>query len=373
MPIEILPHATRWTGMVEAFNQRMRAGGSPWGYYVEAEDGWLPRRPDAPVWREHYLAVEDGSEVRGGYALKVQSWWLRGAEATVCDYQGPMTEGAVDPRYSMLAMRLLRDMQRRQPLLYSWGHGGEDPVVLQILRKLGWWLHPTPMSVCVLRPARFLRGNAWLRTTPARRAGLDLLAYSGIGWLGLKALHAGLGFRRTRGRDVAVEPIERFGAWADELFARCKDRYSLVAARDARNMNALLPRGGWPPAIALRVSRRGEAIGFVVVMETQMSADARFGDLHVGSIIDCFGLPEDAPEVMGAGIAHLRARGVDLIVSNQSHPAWYGALALHGFVVLHGRRNLAASPELRKALEPIASTAAGIHLTNLDGHGPHSL
>ncbi len=373
MPIEILRHGEQWKPAVLAFNQRMKATGSSWGYYVEPVDSWLPERPGVPVWREHYLAVEDGTQVRGGYALKPQSCWLQGASATVCDYQGPVSEGVIDSRYSTLALRLLRDMERRQPLLYSWGHGGEDQVVLQILRKLGWWLHPTPMCVRVLRPARFLHRNAWLRTTAARRAGLDLLAASGLGWLGFTALHGALGLRSHVRGAIEVESVERFGAWADELFDRCKHRYSLVAARDAKNMNALLPKGSWPPGIALRVARGGETIGFVVVMETQMSGDPRFGDLRVGSIIDCLGLPEDAPDVIGAGFDYLRRREVDLVVSNQSHPAWSGALSLHGFVVLQGRRTFAASPALRKALEPVDSTAAGIHLTNLDGHGPHAL
>lgn len=373
MPIEIVRHAVQWKSAVLAFTARMHAGGSTWGYYVEPEDTWLPERPGAVVWREHYLAVEDGESVRGGYALKVQSSWLRGEAATVCDYQGPVSEGTVDPRYGMLALRLFRDMTRKQPLLYSWGHGGEDPMVLQILRKLGWWLHTTPFCLRVLRPARFLHRNAWLRKTPARRAALDLLAGSGLGWLGLHALHGALGARRLFRARVSVEPIERFGAWADELWERCKRSYTLVAARDAATMNALLPAGGWPPAIALRVLRGGATIGFVVVMDTAMKDDARFGDLRVGSIVDCFGAPEDAPDVVGAGFDFLRARGVDLVVANLSHPAWSGALARHGFVVLPGRRTFAASPELRRALEPTAINASGIHLTNLDGHGPHAL
>ena len=373
MPIEIVRHAVQWKAPVEAFTARMHAGGSIWGYYAEPEDTWLPARSDAVVWREHYLAVEDGQHVRGGYALKLQSCWLRGETALVCDYQGPVSEGTIDPRYGMLALRLFRDMQRRQPLLYSWGHGGEDPMVLQILRKLGWWLHTTPFCLRVLRPARFLHRNAYLRGSAARRAGLDLLSASGIGWLGLHALHGGLGVRSLFRARVSVEPVERFGPWADELFERCKQRYTLVAARDAVNMNALLPPGGWPPGIALRVLRGGETIGYVVVMDTVMSADARFGDLRVGSIVDCFGLPEDAADVVGAGFDFLRERGVDLVVANLSHPAWSGALARHGFVVLPDRRTFAASPKLRKALEPIGATASGIHLTNLDGHGPHAL
>ena len=67
----------------------------------------------------------------------------------------------------------------------------------------------------------------------------------------------------------------------------------------------------------------------------------------------------------------LRGRGVDIICSNQSHPQWVEAFAASGFAILPARRYFAASPALQKALEPFSDTQKGLHLTNLDGHGPH--
>jgi hypothetical protein len=373
LSIEIVRHAERWRGAVEAFNERMRAGGSQWGQYVDPEDTWLPERPGAPVWRELYLAVEDGTHVRGGFVLKPQPCWLRGKSRTFCDYQGPVSEGLIDRRHSLVAIRMLRDMLKRQPLLYSWGHGASDGPVLEILTSLGFWIHSTPICLRVLRPARSLHRNAWLRATPARRIGLDLLAGSGIGWLGLSALHGALDRQWTASRRVSYQEVPRFEAWADELWERCRSSYTLVGARDARTLNTLLPHGRWPPGVRLRVFRGGRTIGYVVVMDSEMKADRRFGDLHVGSIIDCFGAPGDAADVVWAGYRFLRQRGVDLIASNQAHPEWVRGLARCGFVALAGRREFAASPALRSALEPLPEGAAGIHLTNLDGHGPMAL
>ena len=34
--------------------------------------------------------------------------------------------GAIDNGYAALGLRLVRDMLKKAPLLYSWGHGGSD-------------------------------------------------------------------------------------------------------------------------------------------------------------------------------------------------------------------------------------------------------
>ena len=138
-------------------------------------------------------------------------------------------------------------------------------------------------------------------------------------------------------------------------------------------MNLLAPATGWPPVTRLRVERAGKVLGWALVMDTRMRGDARFGDLRVGSIVDCFADPADAGDVVSAATAYLRRREVDVIVSNQSHPGWIGGFAENGYLVLPQRRLFVASPELQRMLEPFADTARGLHLTNMDGHGPHAL
>jgi len=58
MPIRVVPHAAEHRDAVHAFNLRMRAGGSKWGFYEDSEPDWVPNRPDAAVWREYHLAIE---------------------------------------------------------------------------------------------------------------------------------------------------------------------------------------------------------------------------------------------------------------------------------------------------------------------------
>jgi hypothetical protein len=375
MPIEIVPHSEQLRDAVEAFNKRMREGGSPWGMYPDPVPDWIPKiRPDQRVWREYYLALEDQQHVRGGFALKPQEWWIRGQVRVVTDWQGPFSEGAYTRKYATLGLRMIRDMLQRRPLLFSWGHGKGDEPMAQMLQKLGWVMHDTPFCLKVLKPYRFLRLNKYLRDLAKKRAALDLLAFTGAGSIGLRALHAGLRLKSRKRFRARAELVPRFEAWADAIWERCKGSYSALAVRDSDTMNTLLPGHGWPPGLRLRIrTRDGADLGWAIVMDTQMRDDVRFGDLRVGSIVDTLALPEHAGEVVAAATRWLAARGVDLIVSNQAHPRWIQGFADNGYVVLPARRLFAVSPELKKALEPFDQSALGLHMTNMDGHGPMML
>lgn len=374
MAIQIVPHSAERRGAVLEFNQRMREGGSPWSFYADPEPEWIPKRPGQNVWREYYLAVEDDAAVRGAFALKPQDWLINGQVQVVTDWQGPFSEGAIDVRHGTLGLRMIRDMLKKRPLLYSWGHGGDDQPVVQMLRKMNWLLHPTPFCLWVEKPARFLRLNAQLRKSALRRTVLDLLAHSGLGWLGLRAMHAALRLKAPgrRSSASAVEVAE-FGPWADDLWNRCKGSYSAIAVRDAASMNALAPAGAWPPVTRLRIERGSQVIGWALVMDTQMKAEHRFGDLRVGSIVDCLADPSDAGGVVMAATRHLTQRGVDIVVSNQAHPGWARGFAQNGYAVLQNKRLFAMSPALQEALAPFAQVSQGLHLTNMDGHGPMAL
>ena len=76
-----------------------------------------------------------------------------------------------------------------------------------------------------------------------------------------------------------------------------------------------------------------------------------------GSIVDCLALPEDAFGVV-RGHQVLEVRGVELIVSNQSHAAWCEALECAGFLRGPSNFRFAASRELTKLLEPFPTKMA---------------
>lgn len=375
MTIEIVQHAEDKKDLVELFNRRMREAGSPWGFYVNPKPSWIPPREGQKVWRELYLAIENGEACVGGYALKPQVWRVHGEEHTVTDWQGPFSLGAIDNRYAALGLRMVRDMLKKQPLLYSWGHGGNEEPIVQMLKRMGWLLHPTPFVFRVCRPANFLRKNAYLRQDPKRAVAQDVLAFSGLGTIGMHALHKALraksgklSFRSTS------EVVPELGPWADEIWQRVAGGYEAIAVRDADTMNALVPREHatpeWPAPTRLRVRRDGKDIGWAIVVERQKEGDNRFGDMRVGIIADCLASVDDAGAVVHAAFSHLREIGVDMVMANHSHPGWVAAFEDAGFLRVDDRRVFCAAPALEALLQPWERTKQGLFLTNMDGHGP---
>jgi hypothetical protein len=374
MTIKIVPHGEEKRALVEQFNRRMRDAGSPWGFYVEPVPRWVPKTSsDQRVWRELHLAIENESAVVGGYALKPQEWLVRGEKRTITDWQGPFSLGAVDNRYAALGLRMVRDMLKKQPLLYSWGHGGNEEPMVQMLRKMGWMMHDTPFLFRVCRPFEFLTKNAYLRKDPKRALAQDVLAYSGLGTIGIHAMHKALRAKSLKRFTSESEEVGELGAWADELWERAKGRYDAIAVRDAKTMNALVPRehttDEWPAPSRLRITKDAKTIGWAIVVFKKLENDHRFGDLRVGLVADYLALPEDAGEVVHAAF-HFLADRVDLVIANQSHPGWIAAFLDNGFVAVENRRIFCASPELEKALAPFEQTRRGLFVSNMDGHGP---
>ncbi|MEQ9004303.1 MAG: hypothetical protein RIE74_12115 [Pseudomonadales bacterium] len=372
MGISIVPHEEKHRSSVEDFNSRMRAGGSKWGFYTDPRPDWIPKFDEAPTWREYHLAVEEDGTVRGGYALKPQRWLIDGEIEWVTDWQGPFTEAAIDPRYSTLMLKCLRTMQREHPLLFSLGHGGTEEPIVELLKKMNWHLWPVPFCLRVFKPFKFLRRNRYLRGTPMRRLALDLIAFSGFGAIGLWAIQSWsrLGVTTRKGSATASE-VPEFGSWADELWQAHGEEYACAAVRDRAMMNALLPPTGWPGGTRLRIDAGGEVVGWSVVNIKNLDDDPRFGSLRVGLLTDCFASPAKASEVAAATVDYLKASGVDLAFANICHPEWVKALKGSGFIVLPNRRIFAVSPQLNEKLQPESKFRDGLHLTNMDGHGPH--
>ena len=367
MSIEIVSYTPRYATAVRDFNRRLSEGGSRWKFYEDSESDWIPKRPGQKVWREFFLAVEDGSEVRGAYCLKPQEFLVRGQIRRVASWQAPLSEGTVDKRYSTVALRLIHDLLRREPLFFSWG--ATEPLP-QIFRSMGWFSREAPFCLRILRPFRFLRRNRYLRDSFGRRLVLDALAYSGAGWAGIKGLNAGFDWRHARSSNARAEEVPDFGGWADEIWSRSARHYSLIAVRDAETMNILLPKDGWLKAIRLRVSEGDQVLGWAVVLDNQLKDDKRFGSMRLGTVIDFLAPPEKAFDIISAALRFLEKRGVDMVCANLVNADWVQSFAANGFIVLRDRRFFAVSKALEKELEPVEETFSRIHLTLLDGDGP---
>ncbi|MFK8003257.1 MAG: hypothetical protein AB8H86_27050 [Polyangiales bacterium] len=374
MGTKIVGHGEEMKPLVETFNAELRNADSPWGFYVDPEPIWVPKREGQKVWREMFLAIENETRCVGAYALKPQEWCIHGKTGMVADWQGPISLGVIDSKYAVLGLRLLRDMLKKYPMLYSWGHGGNDEPIVKLLAKMGWLMHPTPFLFRICNGKNFLLHNGELRKDAKRAFAQDVLAKSGLGDLAMGSLHAALRLKSKKRFSAEAEVVSEFGPWADEIWEKVSPRYDAIAVRDSATMNVMIPAEHktleWPPPTRLRIRKNGKTLGWAVVLQKQKKDDGRFGNLNVGQVGDYLALPEDAGEVIHAAYEYLRENGADMVIANQSHAGWISAFEDKGFVSVAGRRLFCASPAFQAALEPWTQSQRGLFVSNFDGHGP---
>ena len=146
----------------------------------------------------------------------------------------------------------------------------------------------------------------------------------------------------------------------------------MVAVRTSNILNILYPSDN-QRFIRLKVSVNECVIGWAVVLDTRMFNHKQFGNMRVGSIIDCLALPENATIVVSSATEYLKNAGVDLIVSNQSHESWCAGLRESGFMKGPSNFIFSASKKLTTKLKPIEINKSKIHMNRGDCDGPINL
>ncbi|HEX5482866.1 MAG TPA: hypothetical protein VFZ08_09610 [Terriglobia bacterium] len=367
MAIAVVPYALEHVPAVKDFNRRLQAGGAEahLSFYEDPIPRWLPKSADHELSNEFFVAVE-GGVVRGAYALKRERFSQRDHSFPAGCYHHPLSEGIIDKAYSSVGVLLIRDALARQPLLYCLGMDGYDKPLPKMLKLLGWSDCLAPFFFKVAHPGPFLKQMEALRETPWKSFLMDLGFFSGGGWLALKGLQGWKQWKVPKPERSTVAEVAEFGDWADALWEEARKFYALAAMRDRETLKRLYPAQD-THFTRLHLSRGGKVIGWAVVGERRKSP--RFGDLRVGSVVDCFAAPQDALPVARAAARALEQRGMDVIVSNQSHEAWRQAFRDSGFFEGPSNFIFAASRKLSEKLTPFAETQSRIHLTRADGDG----
>ena len=365
----IEPFGPQHVAAVRAFNQRLGAGGISWRFPERWVPDWLPNVDGARVYQEFFLLLE-GEDVRGAYALKHQDVSLSGEIQRVGSFYLPLSEGVINPAYGLVASRLLQDAMRRVPLLYSVGMGGRGTQVARLVRAIGWPMQVVPFYFKVRHGSRFLREVRYLRRGRWGAALLDLAAASGIGALAARVADLALTRWRTDPA-VHVDAVDEGGDWLDALWRSCAARYSFAAVRDGGTLDQVYPAPERNSRL-LRISRGGHAIGLAVVRDAPTSfRDSKyFGDLQVGTIVDGVAAPDHADVVVERATRQLEERGVDLLVSNQLHPAWRTALRRAGFIRGPSNFLFATSPALAQRLRARDPLWRAVHVNRGDGDAP---
>ncbi len=117
----------------------------------------------------------------------------------------------------------------------------------------------------------------------------------------------------------------------------------------------------------LVIKHNGGAIGWATVGGRRK--DAKYGNLRVASVVDCFALPGEMISVVNCATQTLESQGFDLILSNQSHEAWAAAFKAAGYHSGPSNFIFAASRKLGELLAPFEKVRPRMHLTRADGDG----
>jgi hypothetical protein len=356
------------TEAVGDFNRRLQEAGSDWRFPDSHEPSWLARNNGSATFQEFYVAA-DGDGVRGAYALQRRPAAIDGEPLEIGTWYLPISEGAVDPRYALVAMLMMRDALRRAPVSFCLGMNGVDSAVAKLGARLGCEPWPVPFFARIQNGGRFAREARYLRRKRGLAPILDVATTTGVASLAAGLVRLALRRSPRNESDLRVELVEEFGPWADMLWERCAPHYSFIELRDATTLNRVYPKGR-ARLTRLRLRRGSQTFGWAVLQATRMRNHPNFGELHVGRITDVLAAPEDAELVTDAATAALSALEVDLMLANQGHPVWCTALRRQAFLPIPSNFAFAPSPELAERIRAVDPGYQRLHLNRGDGDGP---
>jgi len=362
MPLRVVPLTEHELPATRAFNARMLAGRAPTDFLLPEN---LPQRPfpsnPTIIWT-HYVVV-DGPEVRGGVVEMNQPAVLNGSLERVMNYQSPLSEAILDRRYGLVSLSLIRFMERQGAGAFAVGMGWPSNPFPRALRAAGWSVRPVPFYFRVHRANRVLRELTLFRKTAVSSLLADVARLTGLGALGFKVTQ----FRRAS-QERGIVQVSSWDTWADDLWNTFQVECSLAVSRDRKTLEDLYP--STEPRLLRFLIRRGQKpVGWSIALLTQNGHRKYFGNLRVGSILDCVAESGEMQATVQMTDSALAARGADLVVSNQSHVLWRSAFRRSGFLPGPSNFLLGMSKRLFNQVSLQPSGEDRIHLNRGDGDG----
>lgn len=364
MPLSLEVYEPRHIPAALEFNKRLLSSGIDRGFLIAERPAKFD--PSLPISSESRVVV-DGENIRGGYILQWRDFWISGEGRRVCAIQTPISEGIIDRRYAATGVHIIRHALSINPLLYTVGMGGVDRPLPRMLKTLGFTVTSVPFVFRVNQPGRFLANIEHLRTSTFRRLALDLMRFSGLGWLGERTWHT-LVSARYRDNSVRFEQVSSLDGIADEVWERSRGDYSFMAVRNAPMLRLLFPSSDQRYQ-RIDVSQGGQTVGWAIVLQKAMAGNKYFGDMKIGVIADCLARPSDAPAVIQAAADYLAGTGVDTTIANFQHPAWREGCRKAGFLAGPSNHAFTMSQELSRLLPNPEQLQKSLHLTRSDSDG----
>jgi len=365
MPMEFIPLSDPYLDAARAFNQRMRDAAALTDFLLPENCG-PGSHGDAQIRWTNYIAW-DGNQIRGGVIEVDQPAWLGDHAVRAFNYQSPLSEGIVNRKYATVGAQLVKFCERDGHLAFVEGMGSESRPLPRLLNSAGWSIRAVPFLFRIHRAGAVLRELQVLNSSPVRRLAARAAAATGLGTLAVWLLHS-----RRRPQQTSLRQVAGWGEWADEIWERFRAHCSFAVLRDRRTLAELYPQSD-PRLHIFLVERDGRPAGWAVCFDTWAGGHVHlrphFGRLRVGSILDCAAAPEDMRATAMLVDRELQRRGVDLVVSNQSHGLWIQSFRSAGFLSGPSNFLLATSKTLTHAIQAQANGESQVHVSRGDGAG----
>lgn len=363
MPLQIIPFAEQHVPAVEAFNRRMVGVNAASDFLLPPHPVYPPPDKDSVINWTHFVVVDEEEEVRGGVLKMDQPGWLNGQEVRAINFQSPLSEGIVEPKYAMVAMQIVKFEQKQGEAVFMVGMGSQGKPLPRLLSAAGWFVQRVPFLFRVHQVGRFLKEVRVLHTSTFRSVVARAARWTGAGCIGISILQ-----RQRVACLGAVRREKSWGSWADDIWDSYRESCSFAVKRDRRTLTSLYPTDD-PRLQILVILRDRQPVGWAVCVNTRFTNHPNFGNLQVGSILDCVAIPDAM--VLTAVLAdhELSSAGAELVLVNQSHAEWIRAFRSSGFLPGPSNYLLAMSKRLTEAVFSVQGRDQRVHITRGDGDG----
>ena len=357
---------------VKKFNQRLSAQNKKNRFSQNCNSQTFPQREGVNIFQNYFLALEN-DKVRGGYILKNQLFKFDNEIKPIMDYQFPLSEGIIDKNYNFLAILMVIDAIKRNKNLFALGMNGVNGNLPRLLKKLRWNILPVPFLFKIRNVKNFLINIKYLHKNLFVKKIFIFLSKINffLPFIFLIKLIETLKFKKIDNH-LKIDIENKFSEWTDAIWENSHKKYKFLALRTHQELNVMYPEMD-NRLKRLKIIFKKKCIGWVVVIHNKHKNHKQFGNMNLGSIVDCMCLNGYENILIRAADNYLTARNVDLIISNQYHYEWVRCLKTNFF--LKGPTNFAfaTSPNLTKEILKIDRNFTNIHLNRGDGDGPINL
>ena len=330
-------------------------------------------RGDDFIHERSFVLTENKTTIRAGYTLKCQWFKVNDTLLQIGYYYRPVSAGLFNKKFNVCGVLLVNDAQKRYPNIFSLGMGGVSEALPKLLKGLNWNLQKIPFFFKICHPLSFLKNIRYFKGNKLKSFIIFLLGKSGLGWLCIKFffLIVSLFYIRLKKEPyIAVEGIDVFDQDLNSVWEKAKQHSSFIAVRNCEYLKTLYSDKRF---IKLKFIGDNKIVGWSVSLCTQLDDHKQFGHMKLGSIVDCLSLRGYEKSIIRKTSEMLENKGVDLIVSNQSHVFWKNAFKINSFINGPSNFIFASSRELSNKLVENIKLKNYMHITRGDGDGPINL